>query len=303
MPIAVAAPPQPVQVFSGFDYVTVDETRHRAYAAHTRSDRLLIVDTSNGTVAGQVDVGPMHGLVVDPPTGYVFTGNGTDRTVAKVDPVSMKVLATVDVPGNIDAMAYDAKRGRIYADQDGGGNVYVIDGATMKLVGSIAMPADDLESPSVDPKTGILYQQLANGGGFAIVDGKTLGVIKVVKTPELEDNHPLVFAPAANQVIAGGVNGVLSAYTPEGKLVGSVKVQPHIDQCSTGATGSLVACAGRGIVTVLAVASGQVPKVVAKLDTGHAGTHTIGIDEKTGDLWIVWGDTKGDWVQRLRYTP
>jgi DNA-binding beta-propeller fold protein YncE len=303
MPIAVAAPPQPVPIFSGFDYVAVDEIHHRAYAAHTASKRLLIVDAGNGRVSGQVDVGPMHGLAVDPATGDVFTGNGTDDTLSKVDPVAMSVLASVDVPGAIDAIAYDPGRGRIYADQGGGGSVYVIDGATMKLLGTIAMPADDLESPSVDPNTGLLYQNLANGGGFAIVDPVAMKVLHVVKTPELENNHPLVFSPASNQVIVGGINGVISAYSTAGKLDGSVTVQSHIDQCSTGSKGALVVCAGRGIVTVIAPKAGTAPQVVGKIDTGHAGVHTVGIDETTGDVWIVWGDAKGDWVQRLKFMP
>ena len=303
MPLIVAAPPERVPAFGGFDYITVDEARHRAFAAHTRSDRLLIVDMSSNRIAGQVDVGPMHGVAVDPQTGYVFTGNGTDDSISKVDPVTMKVLASVSVPGHIDAMAYDPSRGRIYADQDGGGNVYVVDTATMKVLGSITMPADDLESPSVDPKTGILYQNLANGGGFAMVDPASMKVVNVVKTPELQDNHALVFAPGANQVIVSGVNGVLSAYTPQGTLVGSVPVQPRIDQCSTGAKGNLVACAGRGVITVAAVHSGQPPRVIGRLDTGHAGIHTVGIDESTNDLWVVWSDATGDWVQRLRLRP
>jgi hypothetical protein len=303
MPLIVAAPPERVPVFGGFDYVTIDQARHRAYAAHTRSERLLIIDTTARHVAGQVDTGPMHGVAVDPGTGDVFTGNGTDQTVSKIDPVAMKVLASVNVPGNIDAIAYDPSRGRIYADQDGGGNVYVIDGATMKLIGTIAMPSDDLESPSVNPATGVLYQNLANGGGFAVIDPSTMKVVKVVKTPQIEDNHPLVFAPQANQVLVAGVNGVLSAYTPEGVLVGNATVQPHIDQCGTGAKGAYVACAGRGIVTVAAVKRGSAPRIVAKLDTGHTGVHTVGIDESTNDLWIVWSDVHGDWVQRLHFSP
>jgi hypothetical protein len=302
MPITVAAPPERVPVFSGFDYMTVDEARRRVYAAHSKSDRLLIVNSATGAVAGQVDVGPMHGVVVDPPTGIVFTGNGTDRTVSKVDPVAMKVLASVNVPGSVDGMAYDSKRGRIYADQLGGGNIYVVDGDSMKLLMTIEMPSDDLESISVDPATGTIYQNLADGG-FAIVDPATLKIRKVVKTPQLEKNHPLVFATAANQVIAGGINGVISAYTPEGVLVGNASVQPHIDQCSTGAKGGLVACAGRGVVSVIAATSGSAPKVVATLDTGHAGIHTIGIEEGTGDVWVVWSDAKGDWVQRYHYAP
>jgi DNA-binding beta-propeller fold protein YncE len=278
MPIAAAAPPQPVPIFSGFDYVTIDEAHHRAFAAHTASKRLLIVDTSSGAVTGQIDVGPMHGSAVDPASGDVFTGNGTDNTLSKVDPVSMKVLASVDVPGAIDAITYDPKSGKVYADQDGGGHVYVIDGASMKVLGTMDMPADDLESPAVDPTTGRFYQNLANGGGFAIVEPGSMTVAKVVKTPELEDNHPLIFSAAANQVIAGGINGVLSAYTPGGTLVGSVKSQPHIDQCGTGSKGKLMVCAGRGIVTVYALAGGTAPKEVGRLDTGHAGIHTAAID-------------------------
>ncbi len=300
MPALVAAPPVRVPVFSGFDYVTVDEARHRAFAAHTRADRLLIVDTLGGGVAGQVDVGPMHGLAVDPNTGDVFTGNGTDDSLSKVDPATMKIVASVSVPGHVDAITYDPVRGRIYADQSGGGNVYVVDGATMKIVGTIPMPADDLESPVVDPKTGIFYQNLANGGGFAVVDPASMKVVNVVKTPQLENNHALVFAAGANQLAASGVNGILSAYAPDGTLAGSVAVQPHIDQCSTGSKGLLVACAGRGIVTVVSLRGGEAPRIVARLDTGHSGIHTVGIDESTNDVWVVWSDSSGDWVQRLR---
>ncbi len=303
MPISAAAPPERVPVFSGFDYVAIDERRHRAYAAHTASKRLLIVDTGDGQVAGQVDVGPMHGLAVDPETGIVFTGNGTDQTLSKVDPASLRVLGTVDVPGSIDAIAYDPSRRIVYADQDGGGSVYVIDGASMKLLATIAMPANDLESPAVDPATGVLYQNLANGGGFAVVDPVTRKVVKVVSTPQLRDNHPLVFAPAANQVIVGGINGVLSAYAADGTHVGDAQVQPRIDQCSTGSRGSLVVCAGRGIVTVVAVESGTAPRVVGRFDTGHQGLHTVGIDESTGDIWVVYADAGGDWVQRLKWAP
>lgn len=303
MPLAVAAPPQPVPAFGGFDYVTVDEVHHRTYAAHTRSDRLLIVDTATGKVAGQVDVGPMHGIVYDPSGSFAITGNGTDDTLSKVDPVAMKVVASVDVPGHIDAIAYDPVRKRVYADQDGGGSVYVIDATGMKLLGTITMPADDLESPAVDPKTGTLYQNLANGGGFAVVDVSSMKVVRVVKTPQLDDNHPLVFSSATEQIIVGGANGLLSAYSTEGTHQGDVKVQPHIDQCSTGSKGSLIACAGRGIVTILRATAGGAPKLLATLDTGHAGIHTVGIDETTHDVWVVWSDTKGDWVQRLKWSP
>lgn len=297
MPITAAAPPQSVPAFGGFDYVAVDPARGRAYAAHTSSNRLLVV-SRDGTL-GQVRVGPMHGVAVDPATGVVFTGNGNARTVSKVDPVALKVLATVSVPGSVDSIAYDPSHGRIFADEDGGGHVYVIDAATMTPLATLAMPSGDLESVAVDPASGTAFQNLADGGGFAVIDPKTLAVARVVKTPQLDDPHPMVVARAAQQVITGGVNGVLSAYGFDGTHLGDVAVPPHIDQCSTGARGDRIVCAGRGVVTVLEARPGAAPRIVATIDTGHPGVHTAGIDETTGDVWIVWSDASGDWVQRL----
>ena len=303
MPLVVAAPPQSVPSYGHFDYVTVDQRRDRVYAAHTSAERLLIVDGASGRVRGQVDVGPMHGVAVEPITGDVFTGNGTDQSVSKVDPVAMRVIATVNVPGNVDAIAYDPVRHRVYADQDGGPHIYVIDGRTMRLLATLTMPADDLESPSVDPATGVVYQNLANGGGFAIIDPRTMRIVHVVKTPQLVDNHPLVFSPAAGQVIVGGKNGLLSAYTAQGAHIGDVRVQPDIDQCNSGSRGLLIACAGKGIVTIVGVKRGAAPTLLARLDTGHRGMHTVDIDEATGDVWVVWADASGEWVQRLNWRP
>lgn len=59
-------------------------------------------------------------------------------------------------------------------------------------------------------------------------------------------------------------------------------------------------CAGKGIVSAIAPSAGQAPRVLARFDTGRAGINTVGVDESTGDVWVVWFDAKGDWVQRLR---
>jgi DNA-binding beta-propeller fold protein YncE len=303
MPVTIAAPPQRVPIFSGFDYVTVDEQRHRAYAAHPMSRRLVVIDSLSGRVLMQVEVGPMHGVAVDPATGNVFTGDGTEDEISRVDADTGKILASVQVPGSVDAIAYDSGHQRIYADQAGGTSVYVIDAATMKFLGAISMPSGGLESPAIDPATGVLFQNLADGNGFAIVDPALPQAVKVVPTPQLERNHPLVFSPSANQVIVGGVNGVLSAYTPDGVHIGDARVQSNIDQCNTGSKGNLVVCAGRGIVSVIAVRQGMAPLLVGSIDTGAHSLHTVGIDESTNDIWVVYTDARGDWVQRLRWAP
>ena len=134
MPLIPVAPPVTVPIYSGFDYVTVDAARRRVYAAHSASQALTIIDADSGAVVGQVRVGPLHGVAVDPENGHVFTGNGTDNSVSEVDPTTQKVVRSVDVSGAVDAIAYDAARKRIYADEDDGTHVYVIDATNMKLI-------------------------------------------------------------------------------------------------------------------------------------------------------------------------
>ncbi len=295
----VALPPHAVPIVSRFDYVAVDTRRDRVYAAHTGSETLLVVDGATGRPLGQVDVGPMHGVAVDPSDGMVFTGDGTNQTVSKVDPVGLKVVAQVNVPGNVDGIEYDPDLHRLYADEDGAPHAFVIDTRSMKLVGTVTLPSSDPEAIAIDPKTHIVYQNLNDSNSVAVIDPKTLRVIGVIKTPGLQHNHPLVFDAPLAELVVGGKNGVMSTYTPAGTHIADGTVQLDIDQCSIGESGDVEACAGNGHVTLVALVKGCAPRVIASIDTKN-DVHTVGIDESRHMLWIVYPSAAGDFVQALK---
>ena len=294
------APPQAVPVYSGFDYVTVDAQRRRVYAAHTGARALLIVDADSGTIVGQVRTGPMHGVAVDPASGHVFTGNGTDDTLAEVDPVALKVLRTVAVPGAVDAIAYDPATRRIYADEDDGTRVFVVDAATFTLLKTIAIPGHKPEYLAVNPRTHEVYQNISDLAEVAVIDPGTLTVTRTFPMPDLRSTHPLQFDPALDQIVVGGANGILAAYRPDGTPLGQVAT-PRFDQCDLDPTQHVLACAGDGGVTRIALTPGGAPRI---LDTTPvaAGIHTDAIDPVTHDVWAVWSsrDGSGDYVQRFR---
>jgi len=303
VPMLIALPPHAVPIVSRFDYVTVDPARARVYAAHTGSQTLLIADGKTGAVIGQVDVGPMHGVAVDPVDGDVYTGDGTDKTVDRVDPATMTVTASADVPGNVDGIIYDPTLHRLYADEDGANHVFVIDTSSMKLVRTITLPpASDPEAMAIDPATHALYQNLSNGDAIAVIDPKTLVVVRIIETPQIANNHPLLFSPQLHQLVVGGKNGVLSSYTPAGAHLGDAKVQRDIDQCSLGEAGDLVACAGKGVVSILRLVANAAPRLMATLDTKRA-VHTVGIDEARRLVWIVYPSSSGDFIEALRIDP
>ncbi len=302
MPFLPVTPPQAVPIYSGFDYVTVDAQRRRVYAAHTASAALTIVDADTGKVIGQVRVGAIHGVAVDSANGHVFTGNGKDNSVSEVDPVTMKVLGTADVAGAVDAVAYDPATGHIYADEDDGTRVFVVDAKTMKSIGTIDVPGHKPEYLAVDPKSHDVYQNIANLNEFVVIDGTTLKAKKTVATPDIKGNHPLQYDADLGHVLVGGQNGVISAYDREGTLVGKTTVQDRIDQCSLDQKTHLFACAGSGMLTVLRDNAKGAPTIVAQTAVSK-GAHTVGMDEKSGEAWIVWAQPDGDFVQAFKVTP
>jgi len=302
MPLIAAIPPQPVPVLSGFDYVTVDAQRRRVYAAHTGSQALLIVDADTGKVLGQVRVGPMHGVAVDPATGHVYTGDGESHTVSEVDPQSQSVVRSADVDGNVDAIAYDPSNGHIYADEDDGTRIFVVDAKTMKSIGTVALPGHKPEFLAVDPSTHDVYQNISDLSEVVVVDGSTFTVKRTIPTPQIVANHPLQYDAALGHVLVGGQNGMLAAYDRSGKLIGTAAIQARVDQCGLDQTSHEIACAGSGEITVLRDNPGRGPTIVARGPAAR-GAHTLAIDPKTGNVWVVWAQADGDFVQAVKPAP
>jgi DNA-binding beta-propeller fold protein YncE len=295
-----AIPPQSVPIFSGFDYVTIDAVRHRVYAAHGGSKALLVTDAENGEVMGQVRVGTVHGVAVDPATGHVFTGNG-EMSVSEVDPEAMKVLRTVDVSGPVDAIQYDPTMHRIYAAEDDGTHLFVIDSVTMKLLKTIVIPGHKPEYLAINPKSHEVYQNIATDAEIAVIDPGTLDVKRTIPTPELVGNHPLQYDPEFDQIVVACTNGMMSAYTSAGSKLGTLTV-PRFDQCDLDRTQHILACAGSGGITRLQLNKGAAPTII-DTTTVDPGVHTTAIDPSTHAVFIVWSDKDGggDFVQK--FTP
>jgi hypothetical protein len=289
MPLLPIAPPVPVPVAGGFDYVTVDAAHRRVYAAHTGASSLLIVDADTGAVLQQIKVGPMHGVAYSSDGIKVYTGNGDDKSVSESDPVTFKVLRTVSVPGRVDAIAYDEYNGHIYADEDDGTQIFLIDAKTMKQIGTVKLPGHKPEYLAVDPVTHVLYQNISDLGEIATVDPATLAVASTIEMPELTGNHPLQYDAGLKEIIVGGANGVLSVYDSSRIKKFQTAMPAHIDQCDLDPGTHLLACAGGTAISVYQISADVAPKLVATY-TGKMHVHTVAIDKKTHVIWAVFVD-------------
>jgi len=285
----------------GFDYVTVDAARRRVYAAHGGNRSLLIVNADTGKVLGQVRVGAMAGVAVNAATGDVYTGDGRDDALSEVDPVTMKVVHQVSVPGPVDAVAYDPAYHRLYGDEDDGTRIFVIDTSTFKQVATVNLPGHKPEYLVIDPQTHGVYQNIATDSEIAAIDPKTLKVTRIIPTPDIKNNHPLQFDASNGSLLVGGT-GVLSAYTLDGRRLGTAPIPPHLDQCAYDEQRSRLACAANGGISLYDVPASGSPKLLAQIAVGPH-MHTVGVDSQTGRMWAVWGTPSGDFVQGFTYRP
>jgi DNA-binding beta-propeller fold protein YncE len=304
MAILPLAPPVPVPMTGGFDYVTVDALHRRVYAAHTGASSLLIVNADTGAVVSQIKVGPMHGVAYNSAGTRVYTGNGDDKSVSESDPATGKVLRTAAVAGPVDAIAFDESNGHIYADEDDGTQIFVIDAKTMKQIGDIKLPGHKPEYLAVDPATHAVYQNIADTSEVAVIDPAKLDVASTFATPELTNNHPLQFDAEFNEIVVGGANGVLSVYDTAGKKLFETTMPSHVDQCDLDQTTHRFACAGGTGITVFQLAKDAAPKAIGTY-TGKYHVHTLAFDGKTHELWAVMSDeggTNADFVQHFSVT-
>jgi DNA-binding beta-propeller fold protein YncE len=292
-----ALPPQPAAV-GGFDYVTVDAARRRVYAAHGGAGSLLIADADSGKIIGEVRVGPMHGLAVDPASGHVFTGNGADDSISEVDPVGMRVLRTTKVPGEVDALIADPMLARLYADEDNGTRIFVIDTKTMRHTATVVIPGHKPEYLAVDPRSHRVYQNIADARQIVVIDPASLAVVATIATPELESNHPLQYDDAYGIIVVGGSNGVMSAYAADGRKLAQIAVG-RFDQCDLDRGAHVLACAGGGGVTQVVIGPSGALRILDVTAIDPA-VHTVGIDPKTHAVFAVWGGRNGGaFVQRF----
>lgn len=294
-----AVPPQPAAV-GRFDYVTVDAQRRRVYAAHTGAQTLLVADADSGKVLGQVRVGPMRGVAVDPANGHVFTGDGDANAVSEVDPVAFRVIRTTPVPGHVDALVADPARHRLYAAEDDGTRLFVLDMQTLALIATVSLPGHKPEYLAVDPATHDVYQNIDDLAEVAVIDPHRLAVTRTFATPQLTHNHPLQYDPAYHILIVGG-NGVVASYRVTGDALDRVATG-RFDQCDLDGVAHVVVCAGDGGITRIAFSPDGTLRV---LDTTAVapGLHTLAVDPVTHAVFAVWSAAGSGRAFLQRFVP
>ncbi len=288
-----------------FDYMTVDVQYRRLLVAHAGNDALAIIDVDGGAVLGQVDLGEgaaSAGVAVDVRDGKYFVGTAADKVV-DINRKNMVRQQDIKMPGPVDAIAFDPKDDALYADEDNGSHVWVLNARTDKLIATIVLPGVP-EYVDYDPVSGRIFQNIKSAPAQVLaIDPKTNAIAASWPTAPAERAHGLAIDGASGRVFSAGGNGKLDVMDAKtGAIVATVDVAPRLDQIAFDPGNKRLYCpAATGVMDV-----------IQETDTGATligtiaiprGTHTVAVDPQTHAVWISYGAPDNDYVQKLTASP
>ena len=278
-----------------FDFLRVDDKRHRLLAAHENDGTADYFDLGSNKLIGRVKVGGAVDNAVDPDSKYYYVSVQEDQRVAVLDAATLKEVKSIKVDGPTDAIIYEPRNHMVYVTHDEGANVWVIDPATAKVVTSIEVPGVP-EFMVYDDSTDRIYLNIKSADTVAVIDPGTNKTVAKWSTAPATQPHGLALDSAHHRIFSAGANGKLAVIdTTSGKVVTSVPITAKVDQIAFDPKSQLVFCAGPDKMSMVRVAADGIEP--AGDFTTAATARNVAVDTKTGAVWSTYTDGKSSFAK------
>jgi DNA-binding beta-propeller fold protein YncE len=151
----------PIVLSKSLGAFKVESARSRMYVNAKAEGVVAAIDAEKGQVVGRFPVAPAGlnaSLAIDEPNHRLFVGCRREPTLKVMDSETGKIVASVPIPGDVDDLAFDAKRKRIYASC-GDGAIAVIGQVDADHYESLATipTVKGARTSLFDPEAGRLY--------------------------------------------------------------------------------------------------------------------------------------------------
>jgi DNA-binding beta-propeller fold protein YncE len=267
----------------GWDYISVDERRHRIYMS--RGDHVQVIDSRDGHLVGDLPNTPgVHGIASDGRHG--FTSNGRNNTITVFDVDSLAPIDTIKVSGeNPDAILYDPFSGRVLTFNGRSKNITAIDAASHRVAGTLAVSGKP--EFAVTDGHGRVFVNIEDKNTIAVIDMRTftvaaewpLGACDSPTGLAYDGRQARLFSVCGNREMA-----VVDARS--GKILAELPIGSRADGAAfDDDLGLAFSSNGDGTMTVVAARGASGYSVVASIAT-QVGARTIAVDSATHRLYL-----------------
>ncbi|MEO7145204.1 MAG: YncE family protein [Bryobacteraceae bacterium] len=278
----------PVPGDGGFDYLTMDSAARRLYVSH--GTEVNVLDADSRAIAGKIpDTRGVHGIAIAPESGRGFITDGQANTVTIFN---LKTLARIaDVPAGTkpDGTIYDPATRRVFAFNGGSDNTTVIDAATGKVAGTIALGGAPEFAAS--DGAGHVYVNLENKSETLKLDSRKLTVLARWAVAPCEAPSAMAMDVKSRRLFVGCGNRLAAVLNADsGKVIGTFPIGDHVDAAGFDpATGLAFFSCGDGTLTLLHENSADSYGVVDTVKT-LPGAKTMALDLKTHRVFLSTAD-------------
>lgn len=272
----------------GWDYVALDTAGHRLFVA--RGTRVMVIDPASGKLLAEIPgVNGAHGVAFSYGTGKGFATSGRDSSVVVFDLKTLQVLVRTPAAVDADAILYDPATKHIFTFNGDAASSSVIDAATGKNIGTIALGGKP--EFGVSAGDGRLFANIEDSSQVVEIDAAGMKVTRRWSLAPCESPTGLAIDRAHAILFSGCRNGVMAISDAKaGKLVTTVPIGQGVDACRFDAATQLAfASNGEGTITVIHEDAPDKFTVVGTVQTKR-GARTMELDEKTHRLFTVSAD-------------
>ncbi len=269
-----------------WDLLTFDQAAQRLYVS--RSDRVLVLDAKDGKQVGEIDgLSGVHGIALADTLHRGFISNGHADNVTVFDPDTLKVEQTVAVGAHDpDTILYDSFSHRVFTFNGDSNDASVIDAATGKLLGHIALPGGP--EFAVSDGHGQVFDNIESKDELVEIDSVAMRVtavwpLKDCRRPTglaIDVAHDRLFSVCQNKnmAVTDSTNGHAIASLPigEGPDAAGFDAKRGLAFSSNGRSGTL---------TVVHEDDPDHYRVLANLPT-QKSARTMALDQATGHVFL-----------------
>lgn len=269
----------------GWDYASVDPATHTLYVAHGAV--ALAVDLANGQAARALgSIAKAHAVVPIPGQPLLLVTSAHDDTVRLLDTASGQEIAKIAVGSDPDAAFYDAASGRAVVMNAKGGTVSLIDLASRKVVGTIALKPGLEFGVKGEGETLFVNNEDANEIETADLASAKPGA--AIAMPGCEGPTGLGYDAATHQLISACANGkavVIDARTRRVVRLLAIGKGPDAVIMDSARRLAFIPCGRDGTISLIAL-DGPAGAQVAGTIASEPGARTGALDPATGTLYL-----------------
>ena len=268
----------------GWDYITCDVSSHRLYASHGSS--VMVISTDSDKVIGEIPkTEGVHGIAIAPEFGRCFISNGRTLTVSIVDSKTLKLIDTVTVGKNPDAILYDPFSKRVFVFNGRSNDASILDAKTGKVVSTL--PLEGKPEFSVTDGNGHVYVNIEDKSEIVAIDAKGMKILSRWPIKPGEEPSGLAIDMLHHRLFAVCGNKLMVVVNAEnGKVITSLPIGDRVDGCAFDpGKGLAFSSNGEGTMTVVREESPDKFSVEETVKT-QIGGRTITVDSRTHTVYI-----------------